>query len=149
MPHRLFNDTFPFATIFEAIILGLGAGYKIGESIYLAISEQDWQRLLGPQGFTVGLILAVLVLWGNGVVREKKERKRREDEEKSREARHKESIGLQRENSEKLMAITVESIMAKGMMASAMNRLVDELEGRPCNLNKQSLPTVSFHSETK
>ena len=132
----------PLAYMVEAALLGLAAGYKVTEAAYLALTEQDWSKLLGPQGFTVGLIFAVIVLWGNGIVRERNETKRREKEEASRDARHKETLGLQRENSEKLMNLSVESIKAKGMMVAAFNNLVDELEGRPCSAFKNSLTRI-------
>jgi hypothetical protein len=141
MPHR-FEQLSPLVYLVEAALLGLAAGYKVAEATCLALTEQDWSKLLGPQGFTVGLILAVIVLWGNGIARERNETKRREKEEASREARHKETIRLQRENSEKLMNLSVEAIKAKGMMVAAFNTLVEELEGRPCSAFKSNLTRV-------
>jgi hypothetical protein len=138
MPHR-FEQLSPLVYLVEAALLGLAAGYKVAEATCLALTEQDWSKLLGPQGFTVGLILAVIVLWGNGIARERNETKRREKEEASREARHKETLRLQRENSEKLMNLSVEAIKAKGMMVAAFNTLVEELEGRPCSAFKSNL----------
>jgi hypothetical protein len=143
MPHR-FDQFAPLAYMLEATLLGLAAGYKVAETTMLALTDQDWSKLLGPQGFTVGLIFAVIVLWGNGIVRERNETKRREKEEASRDARHKETLGLQRENSEKLMNLSVESIKAKGLMVSAFNNLVDELEGRPCSAFKNSLTRIEI-----
>jgi hypothetical protein len=141
MPHR-FEQLSPLVYLVEAALLGLAAGYKVAEATCLALTEQDWSKLLGPQGFTVGLIFAVIVLWGNGIVRERNETKRREKEEASREARHRETLGLQRENSEKLMQLSVEAIKAKGMMVAAFNNLVEELEGRPCSAFKSNLTRV-------
>jgi hypothetical protein len=141
MPHR-FEQLSPLVYLVEAALLGLAAGYKVAEATCLALTEQDWSKLLGPQGFTVGLILAVIVLWGNGIARERNETKRREKEEASREARHKETLRLQRENSEKLMNLSVEAIKAKGMMVAAFNNLVEELEGRPCSAFKSNLTRV-------
>jgi hypothetical protein len=141
MPHR-FEQLSPLVYLIEAALLGLAAGYKVAEATCLALTEQDWSKLLGPQGFTVGLILAVIVLWGNGIARERNETKRREKEEASREARHKETLRLQRENSEKLMNLSVEAIKAKGMMVAAFNTLVEELEGRPCSAFKSNLTRV-------
>ena len=141
MTHRI-EQLAPLAYMVEAALLGLAAGYKVTEAACLALTEQDWSKLLGPQGFTVGLIFAVIVLWGNGIVRERNETKRREKEEASREARHRETLALQRENSEKLMSLSVEGIKAKGMMVSAFNNLVDELEGRPCSAFKNSLTRI-------
>jgi hypothetical protein len=152
MPHR-FEQLSPLVYLIEAALLGLAAGYKVAEATCLALTEQDWSKLLGPQGFTVGLILAVIVLWGNGIARERNETKRREKEESnetkrrekeeaSREARHRETLALQRENSEKLMNLSVEAIKAKGMMVAAFNNLVEELEGRPCSAFKSNLTRV-------
>jgi len=141
MPHR-FDQLSPLVYLVEAALLGLAAGYKVAEATCLALTEQDWSKLLGPQGFTVGLILAVIVLWGNGIARERNETKRREKEEASREARHRETLALQRENSEKLMNLSVEAIKAKGMMVAAFNTLVEELEGRPCSAFKSNLTRV-------
>ena len=141
MTHRI-EQLAPLAYMVEAALLGLAAGYKVTEAACLALTEQDWSNLLGPQGFTVWLIFAVIVLWGNGIVRERNETKRREKEEASREARHRETLALQRENSEKLMSLSVEGIKAKGLMVSAFNNLVDELEGRPCSAFKNSLTRI-------
>ena len=108
MPHRIVTQN--CGTLLEALLLGIASVYQITSSAVVALTEQDWTRLMGPQGFTVGLLLAVVVLWGNGVCNRKAELKRREQEEKAREKRHVETIGLQRDNSEKITRVILMSI---------------------------------------
>jgi flagellar biosynthesis component FlhA len=123
-------------------------------SVFAFVTETDWQRITGPHGVAFVAIAAVIVLWGSGIrdkallrketeEREIREEKRREKEESAREARHAESIKLQRENAEKLIGITVENIKAAGHVTQAINSMdrtiqqfSHDLGQRPC----QQLP---------
>jgi len=140
----------PPNTILEGILLCGLAIWKTSSAVFLAIAEHDWNRLLGPQGFTVGLIFAVVVLWSNGVldrrakekrdaIAQDKEDQRREKEEAARENRHAQLVGTNKENAESLKVLTVESIKAQAKATHAVEtmdkniqRLTVELADRPC-----------------
>jgi hypothetical protein len=131
MPHRTEIATH-LGSAFEAIVIGIIAGWKIAEAFVLGITEQDWSRLIGPHGFTVGLILAVIVLWGNGVADRLAQRKRDEAAEVRRDARHAEQLAENRKNNDDVKELQAESIKAKLAMAHALTGLRNELKKRPC-----------------
>lgn len=136
MPHRLFVhlDT-AVSQFIEGTILLL-AGIGTGCNYLIAIlSEEDWSKLTGPHGVAFLAVIAVIVLWGNGIRREKQEEKRRVDEEIRRERRHTETLNLQRENSNKLIELTGESIKSNAYVTAAITALTKELESRPCGIN--------------
>lgn len=115
-----------------------GAQYFLG-----MLSETDWLKITGPHGFLFGAVIAVLVLWNSGRVREKNETARREKEELAREARHAELVATNKENAESLKALTVESIKAQGKATHAVEtmdrniqRLTNELAERPCQITR-------------
>ena len=152
MPHRIITMSIPPNTILEGILICGLALWKTSSAVFLAIADQDWSRLLGPQGFTVGLIFAVVVLWSNGILdrraKEKrdavaqiKEDERREKEESAREKRHADLVSTNKENADSLKALTVESIKAQGKATHAVEtmdrniqRLTVELSERPCQM---------------
>ncbi len=119
-------------------------------SVVALISEQDWGRLLGPHGVAVAALMAVVALWLGNIrdkrilredleSRERREENRRAVEEASREKRHTESIRIQRENADKLIALTVENIKAAAHVTASIESvdrtiqtLADELKDRPC-----------------
>lgn len=119
------------------------------------ISDQDWQRMTGPHGVAFIAVLAVIVLWANGLRKEKAEISRRQAEEIRAEARrvadeaalekrHTETMTMQRENADKLMQLTVESIKAQGHTSQAIisidstiKRLTEEVASRPCQKANQ------------
>ena len=134
MPPRIHIVSSALYHAIEGGVLGLlaltnGVQYLVG-----VISESDWQRITGPHAFLFGLIIAVLVLWNSGRVREANEKKRqerqeilenerREKEEKARDDRHAELVKTQRENAESLKALTVESIKAVAKSTHAIETL--------------------------
>lgn len=147
MPHRILSVV-PYAVlgIIDAVCIGLISAAGMFDSAFLALTETDWNRLVGPHGFTVGLILAVIVLWATAMRREACETKRREAEEAARDKRHQDTIRMQRDNANDLKSITVESIKAQMITAEALKKLqesndnntdiivelVGELKRRPC-----------------
>lgn len=146
MPYRTHLAT-TAGTIIEGIFLGflaIGNGLK-----YLAsmIQDDDWQKMTGPYAFLFGLIIAVVVLWNSGRIREKNENNRRANEAEAREKQHAETLTLQKENSQKLLDLTAESIKAHGMSVGAiksMDRTIQnltlELGNRPCWATKRKSP---------
>jgi hypothetical protein len=149
---------FPPNTILEGILVCGLAIWKTSSAVFLAITDHDWSRLLGPQGFTVGLIFAVVVLWSNGVLdrraKEKreaaaqvKEDARREAEERAREKRHADLVTTNRDNAESLKALTVECVKAIGKNTNATEKmdrniqlLTVELSERPCQITSGLKP---------
>ena len=132
MPYRIPFLTAAVSFVTEAALLSYLAiqnGLNLAASL---ISDEDWQRISGPHGVAFISVVAVIVLWVNGLRREKNEDSRRVREEVRREARHAETIVLQRENSAKLIDLTIQSIKAQGAVALELKTFRKEMEKRPC-----------------
>lgn len=157
MPYRthLFTIT---GTLIEGLVLGILAIANGCKYIAAMIADDDWAKMTGPYAFLFGLIVAVVVLWNSGRVREKNENTRRAAEAEAREKQHAETLTLQKENSQKLLDLTAESIKAHGMSVGAiksMDRTIQaltlELGDRPCwaTKNKASFPRLPSHPPDK
>lgn len=103
------------------------------------IADEYWNRFLGPHGVAVVSILAVLALWGQGIAKSRQERSDRAKDESARERRHNEALSLQRENADKLMSLSAESIKAHAKSVQAIEsfdrtirNMTEELKDRPC-----------------
>jgi hypothetical protein len=127
-----YTAVYSFAGIAEAAILSVLAAKSGYVYLMSAIGNDDWSRITGPNGVAFIAVIAVIVLWANGLRRERNEERRREKEEINREKRHGESIGLQRENAKTLIDLNVQSIKAQVTTSSEIRALRKELEGRPC-----------------
>lgn len=131
MPHRIPFVTNALATVAEGavlIYLSVANGWHYVASIF---SDEDWNRITGPHGVAFISLAAVVVLWGNGIRRERNEERRREIEEAKREKRHAELVNLQKENAEKLTDLTVQAIITQGKAAEALRDLTKALDKRP------------------
>lgn len=128
--HRIPTDCIAFASVATASF-----------SSSLAFTEADWNRILGPLG---GYALSVLML-AYFIVRDRNQNRDRKAAEKAaaneraaeakaRDDRHKETIGLQKENSAAILAITVRAVENEGKIAAALQQLTTELENRPCGM---------------
>lgn len=113
MPHRLLELQSSFLTITEGVLLGILTAYQFGKTLVLAFTDQDWSRFMGPQGFTVGLLLAVVVLWGNGVVSERNRQTRADRTEQKNDERHAENRQDIKALTESLTALSAEAIRAQ------------------------------------
>jgi len=139
MPHRVqFLSTVMSHTV-EGLLLASIAIANGGQFVMSLISDADWSKFRGPDGFLLGAIIAVAVLWNSGRVREKNEATRRDKEELARENRHAQLVATNKDNADSLMKLTVESILAQGKatraveaMDSNIQRLTHELAERPC-----------------
>ena len=158
MPHRIILANISPSNFFEGFLLYGVAIWKASATVFLSIADQDWSRLLGPQGLTVGLIFAVCVLWTNGIldrkakekrdaIADEKEDERRGKEEAARENRHAQLVATNKENAESLKALTVESIKAQAKATHAVEtmdkniqRLTIELADRPCQAKTFNKP---------
>lgn len=130
MPYRIIDTT--IATLVEAALLGIITGYQVTKAAVMAFTDADWSRFMGPQGFTVGLLLAVVVLWGNGVVRERNEAKRRDAEEKARDLRHAENMAASKQTADEMKALAVESMKVTMRVDHTLNALTEQIQKRPC-----------------
>ena len=143
MPPRIHFLSTAISNTFEGVLLASiatahGAQYFLG-----LLTETDWLKITGPHGFLFGSVIAVLVLWNSGRVREKNEQLRREKEEAAREQRHNQLVATNKENAESLKALTVESIKAQAKSTHAIEtmdrniqRLTNELSERPCQITR-------------
>jgi len=147
MPPRLTDIAIHAA---EGIALGLLALYNGTRYVAGLISDEDWQKITGPHGVAFLAVTACIVLWLNGLRREKIEEKRRSREEAAREARHAENIAVQREAKDEVKALVVECVKSNAMVTAAITsidknnqRLTVEIENlkdavEGCHAAKQS-----------
>ena len=95
-----------------------GTMYFIG-----LISDADWNRMTGPHGVAFIAVAAVIVLWANGLRKEKAESVRRDREEAAREARNKELIAALEQSTRSNHQLTVDAIVQQGRTAEAIGRM--------------------------
>lgn len=112
-------------TILEGILFGSLALYHGVISIF---SDADWEKVTGPHGVAFISLLAVVVLWNQGRIRERNENRRRREEMVAREMQHDQTISLQKENAERLCALTAENIKAAGMTAAELGKMLKASE---------------------
>ena len=129
MPHRILLANTIIGTIFEGVMLACGMAITTAHYVANALVDREtMDSIRGADGALVGAVLIVAVLWLSKLADNRK-----------LDQRHEEALKLQKENAEKLMSLTAESIKAHGMAVGAiksMDRtiqaLTDELESRPC-----------------
>lgn len=122
--------------------LDLAHGASLGAlSLYTGsvIAESDWQKLIGPYGALFIACVVLTLTWSNNRRKERREEARRDREEAKRDTRHDESMKLQKENWERITALTAENVNARLVSAGAIDRmssslqnLTIELRERPC-----------------
>jgi uncharacterized membrane protein YcjF (UPF0283 family) len=146
MPHRIINLIDNTAMqILEGIVLACIAMVSGAEYVAALFSNSDWERITGPHGVAFLAVTACIVLWVTSLRREKEiaknEAKRdaaeqilRTEEESRRERRHSETLAMQKENSDKLIGLTAESIKAQIHVTTAIQALSKQLDSRPCGL---------------
>ena len=125
MPHRLAPIPELFITIVSGVALGFLGIVESMRGLIVAITENDWTRLLGPSGLAVAAVLAVIVLWGTLATFFVSFAKRTT-------ANHKETVVIQRENASALKELVVEGIKAHAKMSHACEKMHEGLS----NLNK-------------
>lgn len=133
-------------TLVEGSILAALTGYQLASVGYLAFTDQDWTRLLGQQGLTVALLIAVSILWTSSVLKERKVQEREDRKEAKAEARQahvdhmfEESNNRQldilektNETSHKTAAVLAQCTNEVESLSTSVNRLVVMLEVSPC-----------------
>jgi hypothetical protein len=76
MPHRILAS--PVSLFIETVLLGVVAGWHGTLAITEFISEKDWSRLLGEDGFKAALLIGLAVVWSRA--------------EKAKDQRHRELV---------------------------------------------------------
>lgn len=152
MPYRQIEIQATVSHVLEGVTLGSLLLWQGTKAVVLAITEQDWGRIMGPNGVAVVSILAVIVLWGALLTyihrtgkREEKRRKEeleaREADDAARERRHKEVMDLQARHAEVLTELTTQSIRASiqgtaaiETLARNVRNLTIEIKDNPCQV---------------
>lgn len=127
MPHRIQALHMTCVSIIEGTALSILAAYQLAVGL---IDADSWAKITGQHGTLFILSIGVIVLWNAGRVREANAAKRDVLADQKSERQHAETLNLQKENSEKLMALQAESIVASLKSSNAIedrNRIVDEL----------------------
>lgn len=145
MPHRIA----PFLTshlvnVIEGAFLCVLAVFNGARMVLASIPENDWSKISGPNGVAFVAVIAVIVLWGTFLRFQFLARKDAKEREIKEDARHTETIRFHRENTDRLLGITVESIKSQGIatmavkaMDSNIQRLTVEMMERPCMAGMQ------------
>lgn len=146
---------------------GIGTGVA---ALGTALSDADWSKIKGAEGALFLAVIACIVLWTNSIFKERRRQKlddarearlteQREEEDRRREKRHQETLQMQKENAERIMAMNTRLIEAKERstikraentqaimimdrhIVELSNKVADfcaEVQSRPCQLKKQS-----------
>jgi hypothetical protein len=140
MPHRLPLISFAYNYLTE--ILGMVAVGVYSATRYVAamMNEDTWEKVKGSEGALFGAVIVVIVLWASKVM-----------DGRRLDARHAETLALQKENSQKLMDLTAESIKAHGLTCQTIasvdrtlqafqeagenstKKIVDAMKGKSCH----------------
>jgi hypothetical protein len=98
--------------VIQGILWGVLALYNGAAAFVAVISEADWNRITGPHGVAFLSIIAVVVLWGNGIASRKAEDKRRAEEIASANASRAELLKALNESIESNNDLTKQCIRA-------------------------------------
>ena len=140
MPLRLIAPQ--LGVLLDCSLLFLAAMYN---GLLAIIDDDTWNKVTGPHALVLAALVAVIVLWRAGANRDRLENSRREKEEKSREARHRETLDMQRANSDKLIELTTRTVIVTERSTAAIDRmetafiaLTGKLDARPCAIVQMS-----------
>jgi len=98
--------------ILQGCLWGILAIYNGAAAMLAVISEADWNRALGPHGVAFISIVAVIVLWANGIATRKAEDKRRAEEIASANASRAELLEALKESIQSNQGLTERCIAA-------------------------------------
>lgn len=111
MPHRILASDISLAV--ETILLGIVAGWHGMLAVTEFISEKDWARLLGEDGFKAALLIGLAVVWCRA--------------EKAKDQRHKELVTAlaardtkDEARMEQFVNLSAESIKAQAKVVGAI-----------------------------
>ncbi len=109
----------PQSILIEAVALVTGATIAIGNKVVAMIDRETMDQLRGADGALIGAVIIVAALWTMKIY-----------DGRRLDKRHEEALAMQKENAEKLMALTAESIKAHGLSITAiksMDRTIQHL----------------------
>ena len=170
MPYRLEPLYHTVMQCFEGIILLSLLAWNYFCYLSSIIPEEDIKHLTGPYGVAFAAVVAVIVLWSNKIIsdsaakkealrREQKEDRIRDEQEKAREARHKELVDTNKEYAEKLNSLVAESLTVHRETKKSLDDLTHQLKKRPCQmgldidtriaekLREKQIETISNHGQ--
>ena len=98
--------------VIQGILWGMLALYNGASALLAVITEADWNRALGPHGVAFLAVIAVVVLWGNGIATRKAEDKRRAEEIASANASRAELLSALKESIDGNHELTKQCIKA-------------------------------------
>ena len=98
--------------ILQGCLWGILAIYNGAAAMLAVISEADWERITGPHGVAFIAVVAVVVLWANGIATRKAEDKRRAEEIASANASRAELLKALNESIESNNDLTKQCIRA-------------------------------------
>ena len=135
MPHRIPIMTNTLTTILEGTILATLVAWQ---SMLALISDKDWDRLLGENGFKVALLPGLVVVWGTS-------ERRLANERRDKAVHHRELVDAlaakerkEDENTERLAAINIEQIKAQGLVINEIKDLRREFRDLATELKTKS-----------
>ena len=109
--------------IIQGFLWGFLALYNGTLYVVGIISDADWARMTGPHGVAFIAVAAVIVLWANGLRKERAEDRRREREEKAREERNAQLIAALDKATETNHQLTIDAIKQQADTAKAIGRM--------------------------
>jgi hypothetical protein len=98
--------------ILQGCLWGILAIYNGASALIAVISEADWNRITGPHGVAFIAVVAVVVLWANGIATRKAEDKRRAEEIASANAARAELLKALKESIDSNNDLTKQCIRA-------------------------------------
>ena len=122
MPHRIISSIHAH-DVLQGVLWSFLAAYNGAMYFIGLISDADWNRMTGPHGVAFIAVAAVIVLWANGLRKEKAEDRRRDREEQAREARNNQIIAALDQATQTNHELTVDSIRQQGLTAQAIGRM--------------------------
>lgn len=122
MPQRLINlaHSLQFVQLFDIIALSTLA---VWQGAIALISNDDWNKITGPNGLVFVLIIGLIVIWTKSV-RDDAAKERRHKETISAQSKHYDSLlALNTKTAEDLKKLTVESTTAQINATNAIDSL--------------------------
>ena len=136
MPHRIHLMTTTLGYTIEGTLFTIGLMWT-GATRYLSvlIDKETMDQLRSADGALFGAAVIVVALWLSKIA-----------DGKRMDKRHDEMISTMKEGNAKSEKLVAESIKANAKVSHAINNLVHELSGRPCNAGRPLTP-INFDPE--
>lgn len=136
MPHRIAALQQFAAYFIEGMLFTIGLAWSGGERIAAALIDREtMDQLRSADGALFGAAVIVVALWLSKIA-----------DAKRMDKRHDEMIKAMKEAANENRTLVVESIKASAKVYYTLDKLVDELQTRPCNAARPLTP-VNFDTE--